>query len=145
MPIAPACRNGHFGASTPVVPKFISIADPGSRWTGANGGLAFFPYSTNNLIDLKHAVIMDVEATTLIGQAEVTAQPRMLERTHERFGVWPQRLAADTAYGSAENLAWLAHERGIEPHIPVFDKDRTDGSFARSDFLRPSSRLRIAS
>jgi transposase len=123
-----------FGASTPVVPKFISIADPASRWTGASGGLAFFAYSTNYLIDLKHAVIMDVEATTSIRQAEVTAQRRMLERTQERFGVWPQRLAADTAYGSAENLAWLVHERGIEPHIPVFDKDRTDGSFARSDF-----------
>lgn len=123
-----------FGASTPVAPKFLSIADPASRWTGANGGLAFFAYSTNYLIDLKHAVIMDVEATTSIRQAEVTAQRRMLERTQERFGVWPQRLAADTAYGSAENLAWLVHERGIEPHIPVFDKDRTDGSFARSDF-----------
>ncbi len=123
-----------FGASTPVVPKFISIADPASRWTGANGGLAFFAYSTNYLIDLKHAVIMDVEATTSIRQAEVTAQRRMLERTQDRFGVWPERLAADTAYGSAENLAWLVHERGIEPHIPVFDKDRTDGSFARSDF-----------
>src|SRR2546430_15606467 len=30
-----------FGAATPVVPKFISHADPASRWTGANGGLAF--------------------------------------------------------------------------------------------------------
>ena len=123
-----------FGGSTPVVPKFLSIADPASRWTGANGGLAFFAYSTNYLIDLKHAVIMDVEATTSIRQAEVTAQRRMLERTQDRFGVWPERLAADAAYGSAENLAWLVHERGIEPHMPVFDKDRTDGSFARSDF-----------
>jgi transposase len=124
-----------FGASTPVVPKFLSVADPASRWTGANGGLAFFAYSTNYLIDLKHAVIMDVEATTSIRQAEVTAQRRMIERTQERFGVWPQRLAADTAYGSAENLAWLVHERGIEPHIPVFDKSaRSDGTYPRSDF-----------
>jgi transposase len=29
-----------FGGATPVVPKFISHADPASRWTGANGGLA---------------------------------------------------------------------------------------------------------
>jgi transposase len=124
-----------FGASTLVEPKFISVADPASRWTAANGGLAFFAYSTNYLIDLKHAVIMDVEATTSIRQAEVTAQRRMLERTRERFGVWPQRLAADTAYGSAENLAWLVHERGIEPHIPVFDKSaRSDGTYPRSDF-----------
>jgi hypothetical protein len=31
--------------------------------------------------------------------------------------------------------AWLVHERGIEPHIPVFDKSqRTDGTFSRDDF-----------
>jgi hypothetical protein len=58
----------------------------------------------------------------------------MLDRTQERFGIWPKRLAGDTGYGSPENLAWLVHARGSEPHIPVFDKDRTDGSFARADF-----------
>ena len=124
-----------FGAATPVVPKFISHADPASRWTGANGGLAFFAYCTNYLIDLKHAVILDVEATTAVRQAEGTAQQRMIDRTQERFGLWPERLAADAAYGSAENLAWLVHERAIEPHIPVFDKSqRTDGTFSRDDF-----------
>lgn len=124
-----------FGGATPVVPKFVSPADPASRWTGANGGLAFFAYCTNYLIDLKHAVIVDVEASTAVRQAEVTAQQRMIDRTQERFGLWPERLAADTAYGSAENLAWLVHERGIEPHIPVFDKSqRTDGTFSRDDF-----------
>jgi transposase len=124
-----------FGAATPVAPKFISPSDPAARWTAASGGLAFFAYCTNYLIDLKHAVIMDVEATTAVRQAEVTAQRIMIARTQDRFGVWPARLAADTGYGSAENLAWLVHERGIEPHIPVFDKSaRSDGSFARSDF-----------
>lgn len=124
-----------FGAATPVVPKFISPADPASRWTGANGGLAFFAYCTNYLIDLNHAIIIDVEATTAVRQAEVTAQHRMLDRVRDRFDLWPERLVADASYGSAENLAWLVHERGIEPHIPVFDKSaRTDGSFARSDF-----------
>jgi hypothetical protein len=124
-----------FGAATSVVPKFISPADPASRWTGANGGLAFFAYCTNYLIDLKCAVILDVEATTAVRQAEVTAQHRMLDRVSERFDLWPERLVADASYGSAENLASLVHERSIEPHIPVFDKSaRTDGTFARSDF-----------
>jgi transposase len=124
-----------FGGATPVVPKLISAADPASRWTGANGGLAFFAYCTNYLIDLKHAVIMDVEATTAVRQAEVTAQRVMLDRTQERFGIWPERLAADAGYGDAANLAWLVHEKGIEPHIPVFDKSaRPDGTFERSDF-----------
>ena len=107
--------------------------NPASRWTGANGGLAFFAYCTNYLIDLKHAVIVDVEATTAIRQAEVTAQRRMIERTQQCFGLWPERLAADAGYGSAENLAWLVHERGIEQHIPVFDKSqRSDGTFRLS-------------
>src|SRR3712207_6517859 len=39
-----------FGAATDVTPKFISLADPAARWTGANGGLAFFAYSTNYLV-----------------------------------------------------------------------------------------------
>ena len=124
-----------FGAATPVVPKFLAPADPASRWTCANGGQAFYAYSTNYLIDLDHAVILDVEASTAIRQAEVTACKRMIARVQDRFGIWPQRLAADTGYGSAEMLAWLVHERDIEPHIPVFDKSaRRDGTFERADF-----------
>ena len=54
----------------------------------------------------------------------------MLDRAAERFGLGPQTLTADSACGSAENLAWLVKQRGIEPHSPVFDKsDRTDGTF----------------
>ena len=59
----------------------------------------------------------------------------MLTRTAETFGLWPERLIADTGYGSAAMLGWLVHEQGIEPHIPVFDKSqRNDGTFSRSDF-----------
>jgi hypothetical protein len=124
-----------FGAASEVTPKFISPADPAARWTGAQRGPAFFAYSDNYLIDLKHAVIVDVEATTAIRQAEVTAAQTMIERTADRFGIEPARLAADTGYGSAEMLGWLVEERGIEPHIPVFDKSRrTDGTFSRDDF-----------
>ncbi len=33
-------------------------------------------------------------------------------------------------------LSWLVHERGIEPHVPVFDKSkRRDGTFSREDFV----------
>jgi len=65
----------------------------------------------------------------------------MIDPTQERFGRWPERLAADAAYGSAENLAWLVHKRGIEPHIPVFDKSqRSDGTFSRDDFAYDPAR-----
>jgi transposase len=124
-----------FGAATPVTPKFISPADPAARWTGAHGGLAYFAYSANYLIDLDNAIIVDVEATTAIRQAEVTAAKRMINRTMDRFDLYPARLAGDAGYGSAEMLGWLVHEKGIEPHVTVFDKSaRKDGTFARQDF-----------
>jgi transposase len=124
-----------FGGATPVEPKFVSPTDPAARWTAARGGPAVYAYADNYLIDLKHAVIMDVEATTAVRQAEVTAAKTMIERTADRLAVTPARLAADTGYGSAEMLAWLVDEQGIEPHIPVFDKsERKDGTFSRDDF-----------
>ena len=124
-----------FGAATPVTPKFLSPADPAARWTGAHGGQAFFAYTANYLIDLDNAIIVDVEATTAIRQAEVTAAKRMIERTRDRFDLYPERLAGDSGYGSAEMLAWLVYEQGIEPHVSVFDKSaRTDGTFSREDF-----------
>ena len=116
-------------------PKIVSRSDPAAQSTGAMRGQAFFAYATNYLIDMDHAVIVDVEASRGIRQAEVGAARAMIERTQDRFGLWPERLAADSAYGSAENLAWLVHDRGIEPHIPVFDKsEREDGTFDRADF-----------
>ena len=38
------------------------------------------------------------------------------------FGMKPASMAADSAYGSADNLAWLVKQKEIAPHIPVFDK-----------------------
>src|SRR5580704_3194506 len=81
-----------FGAATDVVPKFLSPADPAARWTGAHGGQAFFAYSTNYLIDADNAIIVDVEATTAIRQAEVLAAKRMIERSMKRFDLYPARL-----------------------------------------------------
>ncbi len=127
--------NAAFGAATDVAPKFLSPADPAARWTGAHGGQAFFAYSTNYLIDADNAIIVDVEATTAIRQAEVLAAKRMIERSMERFDLYPARLLGDSAYGSAEMLGWLVYERGIEPHVTVFDKSaRQDGTFSRDDF-----------
>ena len=124
-----------FGAATEVVPKFISPADPAARWTGAHGGQAFYAYSTNYLIDVKNAIIVDVEATTAIRQAEVLAAKRMIERTAKDFALRPSKLLGDSAYGSADMLGWLVDEHSIEPHVTVFDKSaRKDGTFARDDF-----------
>ena len=73
--------------------------------------------------------------TTERGWAEVGAAKTMIERTEDRFGLKPERLVGDTAYGAAPMLNWLVEEKGIAPHIPVFDRSkRDDGTFSRSDF-----------
>jgi transposase len=124
-----------FGAATEVTPKFVSPADPAARWTGAHGGQAFFAYSTNYLIDVENAIIVDVEATTAIRQAEVLAAKRMIERSTSRFDLCPAKIVGDSAYGSAEMLGWLVDEQGLEPHVTVSDKSaRKDGTFSRDDF-----------
>lgn len=125
-----------FGAASDVKPKFTSHSDPASQWTGAMKGPAFFAYATNYLIDTDNAIIVDVEASRAIRQAEVGATRTMIQRTRETFDLYPEVLVADTAYGSAENLNWLVNEEGILPHIPVIDKSkRRDGSFEKADFV----------
>ena len=52
-------------------------------------GAAFFAYADNYLIDVKFGVIMDVEASRAIRQAEVRASKTMIERTEERFDTSP--------------------------------------------------------
>src|SRR5215472_8726821 len=109
--------------------------DPTAQWTGALKGPAFFAYADNYLIDVQCGVILDIEASRAVRQAEVGAARTMIERTEERFGLRPQRLAGDTAYGTAPMLNWLVEEKQIAPHIPVFDRSkREDGSFSREDF-----------
>jgi transposase len=124
-----------FGAASEVTPKFVSPSDPAAQWTGAMRGPAFFAYANNYLVDVKFGVIVDVEATRAIRQAEVGAAKTMIDRTEQRLGLKPQRLAADSAYGSAPTLDWIVNEKKIVPHIPVIDRSmREDGTFSRDDF-----------
>jgi transposase len=115
-------------------PKVISLSDPCSAWTAKANKRVQFGYGLNYLIDTENAVIVDVEATPARTYDEVAAARTMIERTDERMGLKPQRLAADTAYGTGKFLGWLVGV-GITPQIPVWDKStREDGTFSRSDF-----------
>jgi hypothetical protein len=80
-----------FGAASSVTPKFVSPSDPAAQWTGAMRGPAFFAYADNYLIDVKFGIIMDVEASRAIRQAEVGAAKAMIERTEDRFEIKPER------------------------------------------------------
>jgi transposase len=122
-------------ANETVTRKNISFTDPAASWTAGPGGPAFYAYSTNYLIDVKAGIVMDVEATTANRAEEVEATRAMIERVESRFGLKPQQLIADTAYGTAPLLGWLVQDKQIEPHMPVWDKsERQDGSLSRADF-----------
>ena len=126
-----------FGAASETTPGLTAHADPASQWTAARKGPAFLAYSDNYPIDTDHGIIVDVDASRSIRQAEVGAMRKMIDRTEDRFGLKPDRMAADTAYGSSENLVWLTLKRRILPFIPVFDHSRRkDGTWSRSDFTR---------
>ncbi len=72
--------------------------------------------------------------------AEVAETQAMLERVEEQFGLKPRRLVGDTNYGSAAMLGWLVDDKGIEPHVPVWEKwKRHDGTFEISEFPYDSS------
>jgi transposase len=116
------------------VPKAISPVDPCSAWTAKANKRVQFGYGLNYLIDIEYAVVVDVEATPARTYDEVAATKTMIVRTEETLGLKPDRLVADTAYGTGKFLGWLVGT-GITPHIPVRDKsDREDGTFSRSDF-----------
>ena|SRR6516165_2448145 len=115
-------------------PKVISPVDPCSAWTAKANKRVQFGYGLNYLIDIEYAVIVDVEATPARTYDEVASAKTMITRTEERLGLKPERLAADTAYGTGKFLGWVI-ETGIKPHIPVWDKSsREDGTFSRADF-----------
>ena len=115
-------------------PKVISPSDPASAWTAKANKRVQFGYGLNYLIDNEHAMIVDVEATPARTYDEVASTRVMIERTNRRLGLKPDLLAADSAYGTGQFLAWLI-DRNISPHVSVRDLSaRKDGTFSRADF-----------
>src|SRR5215831_10223786 len=66
-----------------------------------------FGYALNYLIDIEWAVIVDLQATPTRTYDEVVAAKTMIARTEQALDLKPDRLAADTAYGTGKFLGWL--------------------------------------
>lgn len=116
-------------------PKEVSLTDPQAAWTTRKGVDPFFAYDANYLIDNKLGIIVDAEGTRANRSGEIAVTETMIARVERRFGLAPQRLAGDTAYGAARLLKWL-WDRGIVPHVPVWDKSKqTGGRFTKEDFV----------
>jgi transposase len=90
-------------------PKVISLSDPCSAWTAKANKRVQFGYGLNYLIDTENGIVVDVEATPARTYYEVAAARTMIQRTEERMGLKPQRLAADTACPAKGQLKGFAH------------------------------------
>ena len=112
--------------------KVVSTTDADAVWA-KKVGPAKMAYFDNYLIDTRSRVILGVEATPALFHQETVAARKMVDQIH-KFGIRPESLAADKAYGSGEFLAWLL-EHGVQPHIPVIDRrHQTGGLFTREQF-----------
>jgi hypothetical protein len=118
--------------------KYLSPTDPAAAWN-TKEGRGRFGYFTNYMVDTAHAVIIDVEATPARMAQEIKATKAMLDRIEKRHGIKPERLAADTAYGTGPFLAWL-NQRQVTPHIPVRDYQHVSGLLPRAAFTFDSER-----
>jgi Transposase DDE domain len=84
-------------------PKVISPSDPSSAWTAKANKRVQFGYGLNYLIDVEHAIIVDVEATPARTYDEVASTKTMIDRTEQRLDLKPDWLTADTAYGTGKS------------------------------------------
>ena len=94
-----------------------------------------FSYADNYLIDLKGAIIVDVEATRAIRQVEVGAARTMIERTEDRLGLCPERPAADCATAQLRCwVGWLTSTRSNRTFRCSTSSPATMETFSREDF-----------
>ena len=105
------------GAAFEAEPKFTSYSDPASQWTAARKGPAFFAYSNNYLIDTDHSVIVGVEGTRSILQAEVGSERSMIDRVKGKFDLHPSGSSRILFMARAQCSAglWTARSRRISP------------------------------
>jgi hypothetical protein len=98
MGSGPRFRSGSLAKQRLILPPRCLIGMEAVHLAGRSGGaLDRSPrrtYSTNYLIDVANAIIVAVEATTAIRKAEVLAAKRMIERSMERFDLYPARVIA---------------------------------------------------
>src|SRR6187401_2358787 len=87
-------------------PKEVSLTDPQATWVTRPGVDPFFAYDANYLIDNKAGIILDAAGTRANRSDEMAIAATMVARVERRFDLKPERLAGDTAYGTAKLLKW---------------------------------------
>ena len=99
------------------------------------GGHAFFAYATNYLIDLDHAVIVDVEATTPCARPRSAAATTMIDRTAETFGLIPSGWPPTPPTARPRcSPGWSMSGASSRTSRSSTNPQRSDGTFSRDDF-----------
>src|ERR1700747_1044029 len=121
-----------------VATRFAAEAGMMGRLNHDQGQL-FYSFSLEEAVPDDHlvreiAAVLDLAwvRVELVPYYSSTGRPSIAP---ERMIQKPERLAADTAYGSGANLNWLVNDKKIAPHIPVIHKSKSEGrTFRRNAF-----------
>ena len=107
-------------------PKVISPVDPCSAWTAKANKRVQFGYGLNYLIDIKYAVIVDVEATPARTYDEVAATKTMIMRTEQSLGASSPNGSPPTRPTALASSSIGLSAPGITPHIPCLGQEHAE-------------------
>ena len=113
-----------------------SSSDPDARIYGKKFSKTRLAHSHNILMDNSSRVILDVELTEPNLNQEGQAAGLMVQRSRFAYGIEPETLAGDKAYGFGPAVRSIC-EAGVKPHVSK-SKQRgkhVDGIFGKEQFI----------
>jgi transposase len=113
-----------------------STSDPDARLFRKPFQRTRLAYSDNILMDNASRIILDVEVTEPNIRQERQVAGEMVERIRFRFGITPETLAGDKAYGYGAAVRRIC-EAGVKPHVARhrIKPRNSHGIFTKDDFI----------
>ncbi len=117
-----------------LIDRRVSTTDPDAALMRLKGGGMRLGYQDHDVVDGGKARIILAALVTPADVRENTPLSDLLRRVSFRWKLHPQRVIADAAYGTGENLR-LLEEAGIRAYIPVTDYEQSSPFFRHQDFV----------
>jgi len=118
-------------------PLLENDTDPEARITSVHGKTVL-GYKEHRVVDDRHQIIT-ATVTTHAATPEATVLVTLLDEHERQTGCEVDAVAADKAYGTAENYHAL-HQRGATPCIPHREASAPKGCFGPKDFRYDAER-----
>jgi len=114
----------------------ISRTDPDARIFRKQFEKTKLAYSDNVLMDNGSRVILDVEVTEPNLHQEGQVAGEMLERSRFAYGIEPESIGGDKAYGSGPAVRGIC-EAGVKPHVGLSAPKgpHIEGIYPKEDFI----------